>query len=147
MKIDTKFRGKEVGSEKWVYGGYHLHQKKMLGLGSTDKQREENWAHLIIVDGSTDWNMLKPIDCFEVIPETVGQYRGQKDKNGVEIYDGDILSDGEGFNEVRFIDGCFGIVGEVTGDILPFCCNPIKDEVVVGNIHDNPELLTKTEER
>ena len=142
----NKFRGKRIDNGEWVYGGYHKHIKR-TACPIEDKITDEDIAYLIIESGFSDWNMPKPINVYEVIPETVGQFTGLKDKNDKEIWQGDILKTDSEVNYVDYQDYSFGthnhrqlidyIWGTSIGELHYF------DDVfeVIGNIYDNPELL------
>jgi uncharacterized phage protein (TIGR01671 family) len=92
---------------------------------------------------------------FFVDPETVGQFTGLTDKNGVKIFEGDIIQDkyDESCNHViKYFEeeSCFGVlyIG-LNGSLTPMSrlakdwINEF-DEVVIGNIHKNPELLIES---
>jgi len=75
---------------------------------------------------------------YQVDPATVGQYTGLTDKNGKKIFEGDVvrLDVGE-IGEVWYRDNGFAI----TSDECILCVSSRSEREVIGNIHDNPELL------
>lgn len=78
------------------------------------------------------------VEADEIVIE---QFTGLKDRNGTEIYEGDILIDDSGepieYWVVKFSDG--GFVGERTGVAEPLF--ELTNLEIAGNIHENPELL------
>ena len=131
------FRGKRIDNGELVEGGI-VHQTDFYG-DSVDRY--------FIIDGTdTDDNIGS---AYRVLPDTVGQYTGLTDKNGKKIFEGDIIK-GKFSNyaiwadeaERAFVYGKSykGGYKNLMSDYLlkSSCPNGIE---IIGNIHDNPELL------
>lgn len=87
------------------------------------------------------------IEKFTVYADTVGQYTGKNDKNGTKIFEGDIVKDEQSGYEyvIKWFSeyACFALAnknGHMEYDVDEFEML-VNDLIVIGNIHDNPELL------
>ena len=126
------FRGKQTDNGEWIEGAYSPFH---LNFG----EREEK-PHIIIISDDEDIDGL----WCEVIPETVGQYTGLTDKNGVRIFEGDIVSlvkhDGLIY-KVVYVPCRYELVNSKGVNCFVLDIYKSENIEVIGNIHDNPELL------
>ena len=86
---------------------------------------------------------------YQVIPETVGQCTGLKDKNGKLIFEGDIVKN-KAWYVIKYDNGGYGLSAFGKTKPIPIMghWNFNSDEIeVIGNIHDNLELLQRSDER
>ena len=128
---EIKFRGKRLDNGEWEYGDL-VAIKHKCGLPCQ--------CYAIIPDIVCSGELL--LFDYEVDPATVGQFTGLKDKSGREIYEGDILLDESGtYAVVGYSMGAFYVDFGEGFDLQYFaeCIHEICE--VVGNIHDDPELL------
>ena len=139
---EIEFKAKRVDDGVWVYGSYTAmreddHNECFITKPHKIYHRIWQWE-------SGDWNMGGYAN-YEVIPETVCQWTGLLDKQGSKIFEGDILNISEGDPvEVRYetIYASFGIWRKGWAFLHYFheAVEP-EDCKIIGNIHDNPELL------
>lgn len=138
-----KFRGKNPATGEWVFGNYTQLKDEKGGLELNIVSREaESHPYKDRVDFTNTW--------YEVTPETVGQFTGLHDSKGNEVYEDDIViyrtSDARFTKNPRFavvkisFDETFAkfTYGNYWRDLY-------EEHIVevIGNIHDNPELLNQ----
>jgi len=115
------FRGKRTDTGKWISGQLARYNLRFDVANMVDEHE-----------------MLVP-----VLTKTIGQFTGLTDKNGKKIFEGDICKVGNLFYKVEFIYSCwwFTILSSKV-----YCCPAFDSHCgeyceIIGNIHDNPELL------
>ena len=125
-----KFRAMR-NNGKWVIGNYVHHfisyfdtiERHSIFLSKSENDNGGHWVE-------------------DIIAKTIGQFTGLYDKDGKEIYEGDILDFNGLTVEVRFVRGVFAFLAN--GDLDEELCGDCRTDLfakVIGNIHDNPELL------
>lgn len=143
------FRAKRTYNGKWVEGFF---VKRIEPLTLIPKcyilVQEEDTSG---ITGEPTGYLNTEFSWYEVIPETFGQYTGLTDKNGKKIFEGDIVRYGDTIHKVVFEHrndtAYFGLVYSPF-ETLPFGhYQELKQIEVIGNIHDNPELMKGGEEK
>lgn len=130
---DILFRGKRLANKKWVEGYLFIQFNTLTG-------KDDYYIRC----GDTD---------YLVIPETVGQYTGLTDKNGKKIFEGDIIRELDGSMDdiprlVRWDEVYMEFKCPLTRNHWAYGNNDCsfwlmqsENIEIIGNIHDNPELL------
>lgn len=135
MKREILFRGKRVDNGEWAYGYYCPKPYSCFPCEDSIFPIEK---------------INKCWESVRTIPLTLGQFTGLTDKNGVRIFEGDIIryENPEG-TETYFVawdneSGRFGLAAywfgetKILGDFVFFNKNKC---TIIGNVHDDPELL------
>ena len=123
---DILFRGKRTDNGKWVYG-------LLCRVGDT-------YANIRRMDTEV---------LYSVLTNTIGQFTGLTDKNGKKIFEGDICrmkADRlKGYGAIIFMGSAFVLCDKTHKQTRYYPLYPDGQFTVVGNIHDNPELLEEKE--
>lgn len=129
------FRAKRTDTGEWVYGDLQYVQ-----LNTKIEEVEEAAEERILLS----YSAVSIANC-NVVEKTIGQDTGVNDKFGCSIFEGDILlhlTSVERYWIVEYKDGAFCVCRN--GDIyIPLMDVMLLNIYVIGNIHDNPELLTE----
>jgi uncharacterized phage protein (TIGR01671 family) len=116
-----KFRGRKFLYNTWEYGSLIIPYEH---------------PNECIIENEGSWY---------VDANTVGQFTGLRDVNGKEIYEGDIINDETNcYSVVRYIEEQGQFIQQFKGGHfgpLTVCDIKIFKDKVIGNIHDNPELI------
>ena len=132
---EIKFRGYNRKNNVWLYGFY----------------LQNRGAHFVCPD---EFATGKSWDDYEIDPDTLGQYTGLKDRNGREIYEGDVVDLRPYYSQLHRIEYSCGqwiCVDAGGGWIALIEDEQLGDEMngveVIGNIYDNPELMKGDQSR
>lgn len=146
-----KFRGKRIDNGEWVFG--FLFRTTVDGMPCNCILNGDSLFDDTSLPEYISMYFTLNKDLFVVVPDTVGQFTGLHDKNGEEIYEGDILQWGEGDYKIKqvvmFLHGAFGYKCDPY-TFIPYVGNTNFDFwakgtdhrfEIIGNTHDNPELM------
>jgi uncharacterized phage protein (TIGR01671 family) len=132
---EIKFRGKRKDNGQWVYG--YLYENEFESCIIKDEMVRLKTSD---VNGPEEYDTAQIF--IQVDPKTTGQLTGRKDRNEDDIFEGDIIKDDIGricIIEWLEKEACF-IYRDLKDDHKYSLTGHIYDSVI-GNIHENPELL------
>lgn len=135
---EIKFRGKRLDNGEWLYGN-------LVELRNPFNPNDAPACFIM----PKEVNIAAPDSIAEqevVDPDTIGQFTGLLDKHGKEIYEGDLVDFDnylQGRSHIEFSSGCFRVESRNYTTTLTYHVS--LHTHIIGNIHDNPELLSNDE--
>ena len=133
---DIRFRAKRKDTGKWIKGGTLVNFDTDNGSLCFIAQSQSKCF------ASTDdsGNITDMEGAFiHVQQETVGQFIGAQDDYGEDIYENDIVRHNDKLYVIRYIPHLARFIGKSNNSI--FSVFSFKHSIIVGNIHDNPEMM------
>lgn len=151
MNREILFRAKSIQTGRWIFGYYFEDKDSKSYIGYMSKKRyipdTLDWEKAEYYENNPTYNWVFVKE--EVVTETVGEYTGLTDKNGVKIFEGDIIRNIESDIKalVQFFSEHTAFMVWIHNEL--FSINQVEylgememSEVeVIGNIYDNHELI------
>jgi hypothetical protein len=123
MKREILFRGRRINTGAWELGFALMTEHNAYIVPYYNEIKEAQMMH-------------------SVEPETVGQFTGLFDKNKNKIFEGDIVKLDVMICPITFRDGAFQMIFRKEQGASVAIQDRLRRFEIIGNIHDNPELLT-----
>ena len=136
---ENLFRGKIKDNGEWIEGYF-----AMTNPVDMPARHRKSKAVMFPTDAEINWWEKYFYNAVEVLPETVGQFTGLIDCYGEKIFEGDIVKGHNSLHKDRLI---YRVVYEANGfyymdeDDVSWHPDNVEKVEVIGNIHDDPELL------